>query len=57
MKMAVKKVEANRRNARKSTGADSKKGKIAVRYNALKDGILVKKVVIPAGDEAKKRVA
>ncbi len=57
MKMAVRKVEASRRNARKSTGADLKKGKIAVRYNALKHGILVKKVVIPAGDEAKKRVA
>ncbi len=55
MKMAVKKIEANRRNARKSTGADLKKGKIAVRYNALKHGIPVKKVVIPAGDEEKKR--
>ena len=57
MKMAVKKIEANRKNARKSIGADLKKGKIAVRYNTLKDGILVKKVVIPAGDDAREEGA
>lgn len=50
MKVTKSKIEANRRNAQLSTGPKTPGGKAAVRYNALKDGILAKEVVIPVGD-------
>ena len=40
MKVSLKKIEANRRNAKKSTGPKTGRGKAAVRYNALKHGVL-----------------
>ena len=41
-----RKIEANRRNALKSTGLRTPEGKRAVRYNALKHGLLAKEVII-----------
>ena len=38
-----KKVQANRRNALKSTGPNTPEGKAAVRLNALKHGLLSKR--------------
>src|SRR5712692_7993548 len=45
-----KKIEANRRNALRSTGPKSREGKMTVSRNAIKHGLLVKEVVITAGD-------
>ena len=42
-----KKIESNRRNALKSTGPKTAEGKKAVRWNALKHGLLTKEVVLP----------
>ena len=50
MKVTKAKIEANRRNAQLSTGPKTPEGKAAVRYNALKHGILAKEVVIAKGD-------
>ena len=47
-----KQVEANRRNARKSTGPKTQEGKAAVRYNAIKHGLLSQDAVLPGEDEA-----
>jgi len=47
-----KKVEANRRNALKSTGPKTPEGKDAVRLNALKHGLLSQEVLLPGEDEA-----
>ncbi|MDX9857591.1 MAG: hypothetical protein RBT76_07370 [candidate division Zixibacteria bacterium] len=44
------KVESNRRNARKSTGPKTEKGKDAVKWNAMKHGLLAQQVVIAKGD-------
>ncbi len=41
-----RKIEANRRNALKSTGPRTPEGKRAVRHNALKHGLLAKEVII-----------
>jgi hypothetical protein len=46
-----KKAEANRRNARKSTGPKTPEGKAAVRLNALKHGLLSQAVLLPGEDE------
>ena len=46
-----KQVQANRRNARKSTGPKTKKGKAVARLNALQHGLTAKQVVIPGEDE------
>ncbi len=43
--------EANRRNALKSTGPKSKKGKGRARLNALKHGLRAKDIVLPSEDE------
>ena len=50
-----KKIESNRRNARKSTGPKTPEGKRAVRFNALKHGILAKAVVIEMGSGKESR--
>jgi hypothetical protein len=47
------KMAANRKNALRSTGPKTPAGKQAVRWNALKHGLLAKEVVIPAGEEDK----
>lgn len=43
-------VAANRANASRSTGPKSKEGKIAVRLNASKHGLLARDVVLPDED-------
>ena len=45
-----KKIEANRRNARKSTGPRTPEGKAAVRLNALTHGLLSQEVPLPEED-------
>jgi hypothetical protein len=44
------KVEANKKNAAKSTGPKTEAGKAIVRLNALKHGLLSKELIIRAGD-------
>lgn len=48
--VSIRKVEANRRNARRSTGPRTERGKRTVAHNAIKHGILAREVVITAGD-------
>lgn len=50
MSVSEAKVEANRRNARKSTGPKTEEGKAVVRLNAMKHGILASEAVIKAGE-------
>jgi hypothetical protein len=45
-------IEANRRNAQKSTGPSTTKGKIAVAQNALKHGLRTDRTVIKSEDQA-----
>lgn len=47
-----KQTEANRRNAQKSTGPKTSEGKAAVRYNAIKHGLLSQDVILRGEDEA-----
>jgi len=47
-----KQTEANRRNARKSTGPKTPEGKAVVRLNALKHGLLSQDILLPGEDEA-----
>ena len=42
-----KQIEANKKNAKKSTGPRTKKGKAIVSKNALKHGLLAKNHIIP----------
>jgi hypothetical protein len=46
-----KKIQANRRNALKSTGPRTPEGKDAVRLNALRHGLLSKEMLLPGEDE------
>src|SRR3954447_945850 len=46
-----KQVQANRRNAQKSTGPKTTEGKASVRYNAMKHGLLSEEVLLPGEDE------
>jgi len=48
--ISEKQIEANRRNARQSTGPKTEAGKQASRFNAVTHGLLAKGVVITAGD-------
>ncbi|MFO0890578.1 MAG: hypothetical protein U0790_15720 [Isosphaeraceae bacterium] len=43
-------IEANRRNAQRSSGPRTEAGKQAVRFNALKDGLDVQTAVLPHED-------
>jgi hypothetical protein len=45
-----KQLQANRRNAQKSTGPNTSEGKAAVRHNALKHGLLAEDVLLPRED-------
>src|SRR4051812_28202092 len=47
-----KKAEANRRNALKSTEPKTPEGKEAIRYNAIRHGLLSKDILLPGEDEA-----
>ena len=47
-----KQIDANRRNARKSTGPRTAEGKAASRLNALKSGLYANSPVIPGEDPA-----
>jgi len=47
----LKQIEANRRNAQKSTGPTSETGKAVSRLNALQSGIDAKLAVIPGEDK------
>jgi hypothetical protein len=48
-----KQIDANRKNALKSTGPKTPEGKDAVRLNALKHGLLSKETLLPGeGEEA-----
>ncbi len=48
---SLAKTEANRRNAQKSTGPRTAKGKAIVAQNALRHGLLAKEVRLPDEDE------
>jgi hypothetical protein len=52
MTVTEKMVEANRRNARKSTGPRTSDGKAVVARNALKHGLAAKELVIPGERKA-----
>jgi hypothetical protein len=54
--VSERKLAANRRNAKRSTGPKTPAGKAAVRYNALKHGLLAKEVVVTASDCPEDRV-
>ena len=45
-----KQLVANRRNAQKSTGPKTDEGKAAVKYNALRHGLLAQEAIIPGED-------
>lgn len=49
-KTSPKKIASNRRNAKRSTGPKSQRGKQVVKRNALKHGLLSQDVVIQTGD-------
>jgi len=48
--VSERKIQANRRNALRSTGPKTARGKRTVARNALKHGLLIREVVITAGD-------
>jgi hypothetical protein len=48
----IRQIEANRRNAQKSTAPTSVTGKAASSMNALKSGIHAKSLVLPSEDRA-----
>jgi hypothetical protein len=50
--ISQKKVEANRRNAKQSTGPKTEEGKSRSRFNALKHGILASALLITKGEGA-----
>lgn len=53
--MSLAKIEASRKNALQSTGPKTLQGKSVVKWNAVKHGLLSKKVVIQAGDGRESR--
>ncbi len=49
---SLKQIEANRRNALKSTGPKTSEGKAAVRMNALRHGLRARSLLIPGENPA-----
>jgi hypothetical protein len=49
---SAKQIEANRRNAKRSTGPRTSAGKATVSLNAVKHGLLAQQVVLPNEDES-----
>ena len=49
--ISQRKIDANRRNAQKSTGPRTEEGKDQVKLNALKHGLTARTVVLPHEDE------
>jgi hypothetical protein len=47
---SLKQIEANRRNAQKSTGPTTREGKATARFNALKHGMTAATTVLPYED-------
>ncbi len=45
--ISPKQLQANRRNARRSTGPKTPEGKQRVRFNAIKHGLLARSVIVP----------
>jgi hypothetical protein len=54
-KTTEKQLQANRRNARLSTGPKTPEGKNRVRWNALKHGLLARSIVVPANGSPENR--
>jgi hypothetical protein len=50
-----KQLEANKRNAQRSTGPRTPAGKARVKFNALKHGLLAKSVILPIRSRSEKR--
>ncbi len=50
--LSERKLQANRQNARLSTGPRTARGKRTVARNAIKHGLLAREVVITAGEGA-----
>src|SRR5712692_9085093 len=48
--VSERRIQANRRNALRSTGPTTERGKCTVARNAIKHGVLAREVVITAGD-------
>ena len=48
--ISERRIQGNRRNALRSTGPVTERGKRAVARNAIKHGVLAREVVITAGD-------
>jgi hypothetical protein len=48
--VTAKKIEANRRNGKHSTGPRTERGKLAAKFNAVTLGLFAKHVVIPICD-------
>jgi len=48
----IKQINANRKNAKKSTGPKTPEGKATVAFNAMKHGILSRQVLLPDEDES-----
>jgi hypothetical protein len=48
--VTMKKIEANRKNGKRSTGPRTERGKLAARFNAVTLGLFAKHVVIPISD-------
>src|SRR4051794_10965429 len=49
--VSQRKIDANRRNAKRSTGPRTEEGKDRVKLNALKHGLTARTVVLPHEDE------
>ena len=50
---SAKQIEANRKNARKSTGPRTAKGKAITKFNAVTHGLQARHVVLPDEDVGK----
>jgi len=53
--LSLKKIAANRRNARRSTGPRTPAGKNKVKWNALRHGLLSRELLFPGGESRRRR--